>query len=86
MKELSFIGEGYISLLQTCKLFLTTVYTWLPSTWKQAKRQVSTYSLSKKNSTVEFKIVLMIFGCQTIDWFWIVNLWTFYFYSWEGKI
>jgi len=30
-------------------------------------------------------IVLAIFGYQSIDCFWTFNLWTFYFYFWEGK-
>ena len=29
--------------------------------------------------------VLLIFGYQSINWFWTFNLWTFYFYFWEGK-
>jgi len=30
-------------------------------------------------------IVLVIFGYQSIDWYCTFNLWTFYFYFWEGK-
>ena len=29
--------------------------------------------------------VLVIFGYQSINWFWTFNLWTLKFYSWEGK-
>jgi len=29
--------------------------------------------------------VLVIFGYQSINWFWTFNLWTLNFYSWEGK-
>jgi len=29
--------------------------------------------------------LLVIFGYQSIDWFWTFNLWTLNFYSWEGK-
>jgi len=34
---------------------------------------------------VKMGCVLLIFGYQSIDWFWTFNLWTFYFYFWEGK-
>jgi len=36
-------------------------------------------------SRVYGTIVLVIFGCQSINWLWTVNLWTLNFYSWEGK-
>jgi len=29
--------------------------------------------------------VLSIFGYQSINWFWTINLWTLNFYSWQGK-
>jgi len=32
-----------------------------------------------------YSIVLVIFGYQSINWLWTVNLWTLNFYSWEGK-
>ena len=31
------------------------------------------------------EVVLVIFGYQSINWFWTFNHWTLNFYSWEGK-
>jgi len=30
-------------------------------------------------------VMLVIFGYQSINWFWIFNHWTLNFYSWERK-
>jgi len=39
----------------------------------------------QKNHYPVISPVLVIFEYQSIDWFWTFNLWTFYFYFWEGK-